>query len=353
MPPRIVSRRPRIPLRARRVGWRRSRGPVALLALALAASGCGSPPPGEPAPEATSLLGRPLFAPVPAEDTRVRMEADLAEARAAWEPDRTDADRIIWLGRRTAYLGRYREAIAIYTTGIEQHPDDARLYRHRGHRYITVRELDRAIADLERAAALVAGQPDQVEPDGQPNARGIPTSTLHSNIWYHLALARYLSRNFAGAAGAWSAARAAVDNPDNLVAAGSWLYLSLRRSGRDADATAVLDAIPADLDVIENTSYHSLLLLYKGEREADELVRSAAEGASGSAVRYGVGAWLLLEGRDEEARRIWQDMIEQPDWASFGHIAAEAELKGSEVGLRETPRGSPMPDPRSFPQTDL
>jgi tetratricopeptide (TPR) repeat protein len=298
-----------------------------LLLLVLAVAACGSPPaPVEPSPEATSLLGRPLFAPALAEDDRDRMEGELAEARAALDRDPADPDRLIWVGRRTAYLGRYREAIAIYSTGIERHPDDARFYRHRGHRYISVREFDNAMADLERAAALIAGQPDQVEPDGQPNARGIPTSTLQSNIWYHLALARYLSRNFTGAADAWSAARSTVDNPDNLVAASNWLYLALRRSGRDADARAVLDAIRADLDVIENTSYHALLLLYKGERDAEELVASATDGASGSAVRYGVGAWLLLEGREEEARRIWRDMVEQPDWASFGHIAAEREL---------------------------
>ena len=51
-------------------------------------------------------------------------------------------------------MWRYREAIEIYTKGIALHPTNALFYRHRGHRYITVRELDRAVADLARAAEL-------------------------------------------------------------------------------------------------------------------------------------------------------------------------------------------------------
>lgn len=296
-----------------------------VLSLAVGCSAPAEPEPTGPTPEATSLLGKPLFPAPIAEEARNRMETELAEARADWEDSPDDSDAIIWLGRRTAYLGRYREAIEIYTDGISRHPRDARLYRHRGHRYISVRELDKAISDLEQAAAFIADRPDEVEPDGQPNERGVPTSTLHSNIYYHLALAHYLSGNYARAAEVWTRARDAVDNPDNLVAASHWLYLAMRRAGRD-DAGTVLDRIGADLDVIENTSYHSLLLMYKGERDPQALLDSAAASASGSAVSYGVSAWFLLEGREEEAIAIWKKLVAQPDWASFGHIAAEADL---------------------------
>ena len=45
-------------------------------------------------------------------EVRAAYEAKLAEARRAWEHTPDNADSIIWLGRRTAYLGGYREAIA-------------------------------------------------------------------------------------------------------------------------------------------------------------------------------------------------------------------------------------------------
>ena len=46
---------------------------------------------------------------------------------------------------------------AAFSRGVAAHPEDPRMYRHRGHRYITVRELDKAVADLSKASALVAG----------------------------------------------------------------------------------------------------------------------------------------------------------------------------------------------------
>lgn len=254
------------------------------------------------------------------------MEADLANARAALKKSPDDPDALIWVGRRTAYLGRYRDAIAVFTEGITKFPKDARFLRHRGHRYITVREFDRAVADLEKAAALVAGQPDQIEPDGQPNARGVPLTTLQSNIRYHLALAHYLNHDFAKAAPVWQQARDSVNNPDNLVSASYWLYLSLRRLNRPDDAARVLERITPNLEVIENGSYHSLLLLFKGDRSEADLLTTLSGGPSGAAVLYGVGAWHLINGRGPAAEKIFRGLVDGRDWAPFGVIAAEAEL---------------------------
>jgi tetratricopeptide (TPR) repeat protein len=263
--------------------------------------------------------------PAVAADVRARLDADVKAAfdRASAEPSN---ENIIWLGRRTAYAGKFREAIDVFTGGLRLYPGEPRLLRHRGHRYITTRQLDRAIADLEAAAGAVKGKPDEVEPDGQPNARGVPTSTLHTNIWYHLALARYLKRDFIRAADDWRRCRDAGSNPDSLVSSSAWLYTALRRANRAGEAAAVLEPIHARLDVIENGSYHALLLLYKGERPEADVLGAAGEGASGTAVRYGVGAWHFSNGRRDAAMALWQRILTGADWPSFGFIAAEAEL---------------------------
>ena len=276
--------------------------------------------------EAFSLLGEPLYPPTAPPDVAARREDDIAAARAAYESDPDDADAIIWLGRRIGYTGRYRDAIDVFSEGVAKHPGDARMYRHRGHRWISVRDFDAAIADLSHAAGLVEGQPDEVEPDGQPNERGIPTSTLQSNIHYHLALAHYLKGEFETALQSYEDYLAVTTNPDQLVAISHWWYMALRRLGRDEEAAAVLEPVTAELDVIENTSYHRLLLMYKGEIEADELWDPESEDPAGVAIAYGVANWHFYNGREEQADEMFRRILEGSGWAGFGYIAAEAEV---------------------------
>ncbi|UCF21689.1 MAG: hypothetical protein JSU87_12240 [Gemmatimonadota bacterium] len=278
--------------------------------------------------QAISLLGEPLYAPPLAPDVREDHEAKLAQARADYEADSSNADAIIWLGRRTAYLGGYREAIDIYTAGLEKHPSDPRLYRHRGHRYITVRQFDDAIADLEHAAQLIAGEEDRIEPDGLPNALNIPTSTLHFNIWYHLGLARYLKGELEGALSAYRRCMEVSANPDMLVATSHWLYMTLRRLGLEDEAAAVLEPITAGMKVIENQGYHRLLLMYAGELGEEELLGEAvAAGALENAtVSYGIANWHGYNGRMKQAEEILRDVLKGTQWAAFGYIAAEADL---------------------------
>ncbi len=123
-----------------------------------------------------------------------------------------------------------------YTPGIRKYPRDARLYRHRGHRYITLRKFDLAIADFQKAVSLIKGLPDEVEPDGQPNARNIPTGTLQFNIWYHLGLAQYLPGRNKGALKSYRECLKVSRNPDSLVATTHWLYMTLRRLKRKTEA---------------------------------------------------------------------------------------------------------------------
>jgi len=149
---------------------------------------------------------------------------------------------------------------------------------------------------------------------------------LQSNIRYHLALAYYLQGNFDKAAIVWQQTRDSVRNPDNLVSATHWLYLTLRRLGRTADAARALEAITPRLEVIENGSYYSLCQLYRGERSAEDVLKSAGAGSAGAAVVYGVSGWHAVNGRNAEAEVLWRRLVSSPDWAPFGVIAAEAEL---------------------------
>ena len=283
---------------------------------------------GRREPEAVSLLGKPLYPETLPEDVRTKRETELEKAREDFRRTPDHPIRIIWLGRRNAYLGRYRQAIKIFSDGIEKYPDNAKLYRHRGHRYITVRELDKAVADLEKATQLIQGKPDEIEPDGLPNTFNTPRSTSHSNIWYHLGLAYYLKGDFENALRSYRACMPFSEiNDDMLCATSHWLYMTCRRLGLEKEASEVLRRIKDDMEIMENQSYHKLLLMYQGGTTPEEVLSGAtADGVTAATEAYGVANWYLYNGQTEQAKRMFGKILEGSAWAAFGYIAAEADL---------------------------
>ena len=271
--------------------------------------------------QAVSLFGDPLFSSEPGESTLEKYAA----AKTAYEAQPSDADKLIWFGRWTAYRGDHREAIRIYTQGIQIFPDDARFYRHRGHRYISIREFDRAVRDFEKAASLIEGTEDRVEPDGMPNAQNIPVSSLHSNIWYHHGLAYYLKYDLGNALRIYQRGLEGSQNDDKIVSTTHWLYMTLRLLGRDEDARQALEPIKKDMNIIENMAYHQLCLFYKGELTEDYINSEYFSDIMNDAVAYGVANYHLYNGNRDKAKEILEKILEGTVWASFGYIAAEAD----------------------------
>jgi len=320
---------------------------AAVLGLCLLLGGCSAWSSGEelpPGAQTRSLLGEVLYPPPVAAGQRDNLEQQLLEAHARWRADPDDADALIWYGRRLGYLGRFDEALQVFTEGIQRHPDDARMWRFRGHRWITLRQFDRAVSDLERAAQLIEGQPDEVEPSGAPNARGIDLDTLHENVWYHLALARFLLGQFEDALADWERCLATVRNDDGRAMCAYWIASAASRAavqvaaeGEDeraaelrARATEALAAIRPEMDIVEYTSYHRLALAWKGETDPDALLAATVDDEAGgpdfATVGFGVGHWHLCRGDTEAALRVFEAVVRGDSWNAFGHIAAEVEL---------------------------
>jgi dipeptidyl aminopeptidase/acylaminoacyl peptidase/tetratricopeptide (TPR) repeat protein len=276
-------------------------------------------------PETTSLLGRPLYAVEPAPAARQTLEGDLAKATADFLKDPDGAEAILWLGRRQAYLGHFREAVATYSRGVARYPADARFLRHRGHRYVTLRNFDAAIADLEKAARLLVGKGDQ--PDTGSDPKTPASTTLKYAIYYHLGLAHYLKGDFAGAEKAYrSCLEAARGNDDAVAGASDWLYMTLRRLGRGEEAAKVLEPIRADMKVTDDAVYLNRLLMYKGVYAPEDLLRAGGDDLTRATYGYAVANWYLLSGRKDDARALFERVVAGPQWAAFGHIASEAEL---------------------------
>jgi tetratricopeptide (TPR) repeat protein len=230
-------------------------------------------------------------------------QVDEAEKKLAADPK--NVDLIIALGRAQATVWRYQDAIATYTRGIEAAPDNAMLYRHRGHRYITLRQFPSAVTDLARAAKL---------------------NDKDFDIWYHLGLAHYLMGDFDKAAAAYEKCRAVVQKDDSLIAVSDWLYMTYRRAGKQKEAERVLERITPDLKVEENRSYFDRLLFYKGLKKESDILTDKLTDLEIATVGYGLANWHLYNGERDKARQLFERITSGKYWPAFGFIAAETEL---------------------------
>jgi len=278
-------------------------------------------------PEATSLSGKPLFIPA-ALPNQQKLEADLADAEKTLAANPNDAEAIIWVGRRLGYLWRFNDAIAMFSKGIAMDPANPKFYRHRGHRYISIRQFAKAQADFEKAAQLIKGKPDEIEPDGAPNPAGKPRSTLQFNIWYHLALGHYLQGNYAKAYDAQAECMKVSKNDDSIVATSDWMWMTLMRLNRKADAAKVLIPITPTMDILENQSYHRRLLMYKGLEKPEALLDTKTPDPTQIATQgYGVANYYFVMGDRARARDVFEKIVAGTGWHAFGFIAAEADLQ--------------------------
>ena len=269
----------------------------------------------------------------------------------------SDADRYVLAGRHKAYAKKYQDAQAIFSEGITKHPDSPNLYRHRGHRHITLRDFSSAIADFRRAAELVEGQPDELEfynneadkdivhlilgqdalvsDQHQPvtsesveATKHLYKSTLKSSIFYHWALANYLQGDFEAALPLYrQALEVAIDN-DMKVATSDWLYMTLRRSGQHGDAQTLLDSLSADIHDVVEPSYSLRVKLYQGDVQPEDLLDADANDKRNLATQgYGVGNWYLYTGNPQKATDVFHRVTSLDSSDAFGFIASEVDLK--------------------------
>jgi tetratricopeptide (TPR) repeat protein len=209
-------------------------------------------------------------------------------ARAASEADPRNIARIIDLGVAQSGARQFREAIG-----------------WRGHRYLSVREFDRAFADLTRGGAI--------------------DSTIYG-IWYHLGVVHYLRGDFAEAAASFAKAQPIAPDAGELAGSTDWLWMSLSRAGRGADAKAMLDRRPDSKPV--TNAYTRRLQLYRGEIGPEAVLMPAdTDDVQVATLAYGLGNWYLLRGDKAQARTWFERSVQSGGWPGFGFIVSEVELR--------------------------
>jgi len=229
----------------------------------------------------------------------------IARAEQALAADPRNVALIIQLGQAQSGARQFREAIATFSRGLEIAPNDPMLLRWRGHRYLSVREFNRALEDL---------------------SRGFGLDSANYGILYHLGIVRFVRGDFAGAADAFSRAQPRAPEAGELAGSTDWLWMSLQRAGRAAEAKAMLDRRPDSLPV--NNPYARRLRLYRGEIGPGDVITPADTGDVVIAtLSYGLGNWYLVKGDKAAAERSFQRSIASGGWPAFGFILSEVEFR--------------------------
>jgi tetratricopeptide (TPR) repeat protein len=274
------------------------------------------------------FLGDSLFSEIDSLTQKDQLaKLKLAEENFAEDPS---LENLIWIGRREAYLGRHDLAIRTFTKAIKEYPNAFEALRHRGHRFISIRKLDQAISDLEKASQLMEGMPLQIEADGMPNKLNIPLSNVQFNVWYHLGLAYYLQGDWEKALNAYKNCLSVSNNDDLQVATLDWFYMTLMKLGKKDEALEVIKSVNKNMEIIENDAYFKRILMYKGNL-APETLLSAKAGADDQNLQYvtqgyGLGNYYLSKGDTAMAKTVFQNVIQTGYWSAFGYIASEMEL---------------------------
>jgi tetratricopeptide (TPR) repeat protein len=229
----------------------------------------------------------------------------VAVAQSALAADPGNVEKIIALGVAQSGVRQFREAIETFTRGLAIAPNNAILYRWRGHRYLSLREFDKAHQDLTKGFAL---------------------DSLNYGILYHLGIVRYVRGDFTGAADAFRRAQRIAPEAGELAGSTDWLWMSLSRAGRSTEAKAMLDRRPDSLPI--DNAYARRLKLYRGQVNADAVITPAdSADVQAATLAYGIGNWHLVQGDTARARTWFERSIRSGGWPGFGFILSEVELR--------------------------
>lgn len=239
-----------------------------------------------------------------------RSQADtgaIARAEQALAAEPNNVERIIALGIAQSGVRQFREAIQTFTRGLRMDPKNAVLYRWRGHRFLSVRDYERALNDF--------------------NQGNLIDSSVYG-IWYHLGVLRYIKGEFAAAADAFKRGLPLAPNAGERAGSYDWQWMSLMRAGKDDEARALLNSMPDSVPIAAANAYSQRLRLYQGKiSPGDVFTKADTADVAVATLSYGLGNWYLLRKETKRAKEWFERSVQSGGWPAFGFMASEAELK--------------------------
>ncbi len=276
-----------------------------------------------PEPEAISFAGKPLYVNVVEAGVRAKSDSIIAVIKSKAQ---LSEDDYVEIGKQLVATFRYKNAVDLYAEGLIKYPESYKLLRNRGHRYITLRKLDLAIADLIKAEELIRNEPDVME----FGADGKPTATVRHQVWYHQGVYYYLNKDYRQAATAFEKALATAGDNKNVAGSCDWLYNSYQRLGEKQKAMNTIQFINASYLEDKEQPYFRRILLYNGIITPEQLIDISKDPLQMSVQDitklYGLANWYAYNGNPDKANKLYKIILQSNAWPGFAYAAAEKDV---------------------------
>ena len=116
-----------------------------------------------------------------------------------------------------------------------------------------------------------------------------------------------------------------------------WLYRSLRRAGRHAEAKALLGTISPGMNAGENDGYYTALRFYQGALTESQALEGAVALTTGWPPWATAWPTSICKRQRRACLRAVPGHRGRAAWNAFGAIAAEAELVRGHVRQQDRP----------------
>ena len=276
--------------------------------------------------ETTSFTGKPLYQGIISAEMASKSDS-IIQVYLNKQSQLTEEEYIYFSSAHVSSL-QYRKAVEILTEGLSKYPNSFKLLRQRGHRYINLRELDKAIIDLNKADELIGTEHLDVM---ETRANGELVGTYKFKVYYHIGLYHYLRGEYEESAKAYEVCLENATIGDNQVETRDWLYNAYQKAGETEKALKTIEPITPDFQLEHpDYVYFKRILMYKGLVSPDELLDKDKPGSEWNGREmtnaYGVSTHYLYQGDTATANMIHQKILETPYWGLWAYVAADADL---------------------------
>lgn len=242
-------------------------------------------------------------------DTDIAFSDELKSSWNAISKKSDDTKAWIKLAQTFKRQNLGRESIEALSLAIAGDCFNFIYYRLRGHAYLNTYRHNEAIADFKIATRL---------------------DPYNYDSWYLMGISYYFLGRYHDSETSMRLARKLASTKAEQICADYWRWFCLTFMKEKEKADAITDNLNPNLKLVTGDAFYQVLLLFKGLRKPEEILKFSSRYNINSKMimEYGAAQYYYINGNEKEGNKIIKnllDMDEQDFWPGFAFQAALIE----------------------------